>query len=207
MSPGRPPAPRQRLLEATIDHFAREGIGDTSLRAIAEAVGTSHRMLIYHFGSREGLLAEVTRAVEARQREVMTATYDEGLDPLRAAAKYWEHTVEVTLRYGPLFFELAAHAAQGKQHAAVLREELIGSWLPSVEQLCRAIGLPEDQVEPHARLALGAARGLLLDLLITGDRSGTTRAVDLLNRLLLLSAANGGVAAPAVDKMGTWTSS
>lgn len=187
--------------------MAREGIGDTSLRAIAEAVGTSHRMLIYHFGSREGLLAEVTRAVEARQREVMTATYDEVLDPLQAAAKYWEDTVEATLRYGPLFFELAAHAAQGKQHAAALREELIGSWLPSVEQLCRAIGIPEDQVEPHARLALGAARGLLLDLLITGDRSGTTRAVDLLNRLLLLSADNGGVAAPAVDRMGRWTSS
>lgn len=207
MSPGQPPAPRQRLLEATIDHLAREGIGDTSLRAIAEAVGTSHRMLIYHFGSREGLLAEVTRAVEARQREVMTATYDEVLDPLQAAAKYWEDTVEATLRYGPLFFELAAHAAQGKQHAAALREELIGSWLPSVEQLCRAIGIPEDQVEPHARLALGAARGLLLDLLITGDRSGTTRAVDLLNRLLLLSADNGGVAAPVVDRMGRWTSS
>lgn len=202
MSPGRPPAPRQRLLEATIEHFAREGIGDTSLRAIAEAVGTSHRMLIYHFGSREGLLAEVTRAVEARQREVMTATYGEGLDPLQAAARYWEDTVEAALRYGPLFFELAAHAAQRKQHAAVLREELVGSWLPSVEQLCRAIGIPEDQVEPHARLALGAARGLLLDLLITGDRAETTRAADLLNRLLLLSADSGGVAAPAVDRMG-----
>lgn len=202
MSPGQPPATRQRLLEATIEHFAREGIGDTSLRAIAEAVGTSHRMLIYHFGSRDGLLAEVTRAVEARQREVMTETYDRGLDPLQAAARYWEDTVEATLRHGPLFFELAAHAAQGKQHAAALREELIGSWLPSVEQLCRAIGIPEDQVEPHARLALGAARGLLLDLLITGDRSGTTRAADLLNRLLLVSADKGGVAAPAVDRMG-----
>lgn len=202
MSPGATSAPRQGLLEATIEHLAREGIGDTSLRSIADAVGTSHRMLIYHFGSREGLLAEVTRAVEARQREVMTATYDEGLDPLQAAAAYWEDTVEATLRYGPLFFELAAHAAQGKEHAAVLREELIGSWLPPVEELCRAIGLPEDQVEPHARLALGAARGLLLDLLVTGDRSGTARAADLLNRLLLLSAGEGGVAAPEVDRMG-----
>ena len=88
-------------------------------------------MLIYHFGSREGLLAEVTREVEARQRAVMTATYDADLPPLEAAARYWEETVEATLRYGPLFFELAAHAMQGKEHAAALREELIAAWLPS----------------------------------------------------------------------------
>ena len=44
------------------------GIGDRSLRDIAAAVGTSHRMLIHHFGSREGLLTEVVRTVEANQR-------------------------------------------------------------------------------------------------------------------------------------------
>ena len=187
---------RERLLEAAIDHFGRHGIGDTSLRGIAEAVGTSHRMLIYHFGSREGLLADVTRAVEARQRAVMAATYDTDLPPLEAAAKYWEETVEATLRYGPLFFELAAHAMQGKEHAASLREELIASWLPQVTELCRALGIPDDQAETHARLALGAARGLLLDLLVTGDRSEVAKAADLLNRLLLMSAEAGGIAAP-----------
>jgi AcrR family transcriptional regulator len=185
--------PRERLLDAAIDHFGRHGIGDTSLRGIAEAVGTSHRMLIYHFGSREGLLAEVTRAVEARQRAVMTATYDADLPPLEAAAKYWEETVEATLRYGPLFFELAAHAMQGKAHAASLREELIGSWLPQVTELCRAIGIPDKQAETHARLALGAARGLLLDLLVSGAREEVARAADLLNRLLLMSAEAEGV--------------
>jgi AcrR family transcriptional regulator len=184
--------PRERLLDAAIDHFGRNGIGDTSLRAIAEALGTSHRMLIYHFGSRGGLLAGVTREVEARQRALMTATYDTDLPPLEAAAKYWEETVEATLRYGPLFFELAANAMQGKEHAAALREELIAAWLPSVTDLCRAIGIPEAQAETHARLALGAARGLLLDLLVSGERQQVASAADLLNRLLLLSAEVGG---------------
>ena len=187
--------PRDRLLDAAIDHFGRHGIGDTSLRGIAEAVGTSHRMLIYHFGSREGLLAEVTREVEARQRAVMTATYDTDLPPLEAGARYWEETVEAALRYGPLFFELSAHAMQGREHAATLREELIGAWLPSVTQLCRAIGIPEAQAGTHARLALGAARGLLLDLLVSGEREEVARAADLLNRLLLLSAETGGAGA------------
>ena len=186
-------APRERLLDAAIDHFGRHGIGDTSLRGIAEAIGTSHRMLIYHFGSREGLLAEVTRSVEARQRAVMATTYDADLPPLEAAAKYWEETVEATLRFGPLFFELAAHAMQGKEHAASLREELIASWLPPVAELCRAIGIPDDQADTHARLALGAARGLLLDLLVSGAREEVARAADLLNRLLLMSAEAGGI--------------
>lgn len=185
-------SPKERLLAAAIDHFGRHGIGDTSLRGLAEALGTSHRMLIYHFGSREGLLVEVTRAVEARQRAVMAATYDTDLPPLEAAAKYWDETVEATLRYGPLFFELASHAMQGKPHAASLREELIASWLPQVTELCRAIGIPDDQAETHARLALGAARGLLLDLLVSGERDEVARSADLLNRLLLMSAERGG---------------
>lgn len=185
-------SPRERLLDAVVDQLGRHGIGDTSLRGIAEAVGTSHRMLIYHFGSREGLLAEVTRTVEARQRAVMTATYDTDLPTLEAAAKYWEETVEATLRYGPLFFELAAHAMQGKAHAEALRAELIASWLPPVTDLCRAIGIPDEQAPTHARLALGAARGLLLDLLVSGDRDEVAQAADLLNRLLLASAQAGG---------------
>ena len=189
--------PRARLLDAVIEHFGRNGIHDTSLRALAEAVGTSHRMLIYHFGSREGLLAEVTREVEARQRAAMTATYDTGLPPLQAATRYWEETVHATLRYGPLFFELAAHAMQGRAHAAALRDELIAAWLPSVTDICRAIGIPEAQAEVHARLALSATRGLLLDLLVTGDREHVDQAADLLHRLLLLSADAGGVATDA----------
>jgi AcrR family transcriptional regulator len=181
--------PRERLVTAAVEHLGRHGIGDQSLRGLAEVLGTSHRMLIYHFGSREGLLAEVTSAVEARQRVVMTATYDEALPPLEAAAKYWEQVVEETLHYGPLFFELAAHAMQGRPHADRLRGELIGAWLPPLVDLVTALGVPPQHAEAHARLALGAARGLLLDLLVSGERTAVADAAALLNRLLLDSAA------------------
>lgn len=102
-----------------------------------------------------------------------------------------------------MFFELAAHAMQGKEHAARLRDELIAAWLPSVTDLCRAIGIPEAQAETHARLALGAARGLLLDLLVSGDREDVARAADLLNRLLLLSAEVGGAGQDAGPRPAT----
>src|SRR4029450_3883401 len=59
---------KQELLEAVVAELTRGGIGDRALRDIAAVVGTSHRMLIHHFGSREGLLTEVVRTVEAQQR-------------------------------------------------------------------------------------------------------------------------------------------
>ncbi|MGV0800037.1 helix-turn-helix domain-containing protein, partial [Mycolicibacterium elephantis] len=47
---------RQELLDAMVAEFARAGIGDRSLREVAAAIGTSHRMLLHHFGSRDELL-------------------------------------------------------------------------------------------------------------------------------------------------------
>ncbi len=53
--------PRDRLLAAAVEQAMRGGIADLSLRELAAAIGTSHRMLLYHFGSREGLLVAVAR--------------------------------------------------------------------------------------------------------------------------------------------------
>jgi len=60
------PAPKEHLVDQVVDHFVVDGLGDMSLRKIAAAIGTSHRMLLYHFGSKSGLLVEVMRAVETR---------------------------------------------------------------------------------------------------------------------------------------------
>ena len=60
--------PRARLLAAAIEYLQARGISELSLRELAAAIGTSHRMLIYHFGSKEGLLVAVVQAVEEQQR-------------------------------------------------------------------------------------------------------------------------------------------
>ena len=44
-----------RLLHDAIAYVAEHGLAELSLRKLAAAIGTSHRMLIYHFGSKEGL--------------------------------------------------------------------------------------------------------------------------------------------------------
>ena len=60
--------PRDRLLVAAVEQAMRGGIADLGLRELAAAIGTSHRRLLYHFGSREGLLVAIARAVEEAER-------------------------------------------------------------------------------------------------------------------------------------------
>src|SRR3954451_20804173 len=64
MAPGEA---RERLLEAAIDYVVDHGLTDLSLRRLATELGTSHRMLIHHFGSRDGLWVAIIREVERRQ--------------------------------------------------------------------------------------------------------------------------------------------
>jgi AcrR family transcriptional regulator len=171
------PTGRDALLLRAIEHFATHGVGDTSLRSLAEAIGTSHRMLIYHFGSREGLLAAVVEAVERGARETLLRMVEEAADdpdPLDAGLRYWRLVTDDALVYGPLFFELSSHAMLGLPHAAELRSTLVTTWLDALTTMWRARGVPARTARTQARLDLAVARGLLHDLLLTGDR----RAVD-----------------------------
>jgi AcrR family transcriptional regulator len=56
--------PKQRLLHAVIDCVREYGLEELSLRQLSTAIGSSHRMLLHHFGSKEWLLVEVVNAVE-----------------------------------------------------------------------------------------------------------------------------------------------
>ena len=176
-----PPATgRDALLERAIEHFAAHGIGDTSLRALAEAIGTSHRMLIYHFGSREGLLAAVVDTVEEGARQTLARMVEEARtdpDPLDAGLRYWRLVTDDALVYGPLFFELSSHAMLGLPHAVELRGRLVTTWLDALASMWRARGVPARRARTQARLDLAVARGLLHDLLLTGDRRGVDAAM------------------------------
>jgi AcrR family transcriptional regulator len=177
---------RDKLLADAVEHFAKNGIGDASLRNIAAAIGTSHRMLIYHFGSREGLLAEVVRTVEAQQRDLLASLSAKDLPLEEQAEEFWRRVTEAALIYGPLFFELSAHAMQNQPHTEALKADLVNVWLPPLIDLCIRAGIAPDQAPAYARLGLAASRGLLFDLLLTGDRAGVDEASTLLNRLFAL---------------------
>jgi AcrR family transcriptional regulator len=177
---GPPATGREALLARAIWHFAEHGVGDTSLRALAEAIGTSHRMLIYHFGSREGLLAAVVDVVEQGARDTLARMVEEARDdpdPFEAGMRFWHTVTDEALIYGPLFFELSSHAMLGLPHAVELRGRLVTTWLDALVEMWGVRGVAEPDARRQARIDLAVARGLLHDLLLTGDREGVDAAM------------------------------
>jgi AcrR family transcriptional regulator len=186
------PGARERLLDAVIAHFTTEGLSDQSLRRIAQATDTSHRMLLYHFGSREGLLLAVVEAVEVRTQSVLAAVGEdmsqndgpvasEVTDEL--VRRMWAYVADPALAgFERLFFALYARALQGDAAAAPLLEGDVEAWLEANGALTAAAGVPPDVARTHARLGLAVVRGLLLDLLATGDRAGVDAALEVFAR-------------------------
>src|SRR3954453_11332616 len=67
----REPQSKQRLLDACTDYALEHGPPDR-LGPLAIAAGTSSRMLIYHFETRDGLLREILGQTRRRQLEAFT---------------------------------------------------------------------------------------------------------------------------------------
>lgn len=172
---------RQELLDAVIAELERGGIGDRSLRELGARVGTSHRMLIHHFGSREGLLTEVVRHVEEEQRRFL-----EGLDvpPEDVSEVMWRRLSDPALWPAErLFFEVYARACRGEQPFASLLPGLVEDWLDRVAPPAGTGAERPADARARARLALAIFRGLLLDLVGTEDRAGVDAAFDVYRAL------------------------
>ncbi len=173
----RPSAARDELLARVVVWFAEHGVGDTSLRTLATGIGTSHRMLNYHFGSREGLLGAVVEAVEQAEHAALVelaATHD---DPFEAGAAFWTRVADRAEVFAPLFFELSTHAMRGQPHAAGLRAWLRTGWLDALTDGYLDLGLPPDRARTLALQSLAMARGLLFEVAVTGDRAAADLAM------------------------------
>jgi len=174
------PGQGDRLLVAVIGHIAEHGLGDLSLRSLAAAVGTSHRMLSYHFGSKEGLLVAVVRAVEANQRQALAElTADRGSSPADLARRFWERLTDPALRaHERLFFELYGQAVQGRPGTSTLLDGIVESWIEPLAAYEHGAGVPLPEARARARLGLAVSRGLLLDLVATNDLDGVNAAME-----------------------------
>ncbi|MEQ4305157.1 TetR/AcrR family transcriptional regulator [Plantactinospora sp. B6F1] len=171
---------REELLSRVVERIAEQGVGALSLRRLAADLGTSHRMLIYHFGSKEGLLVEVVREIERRQRSALAGLeFDPASAPAEAIRSMWRRlAVPALWPYERLFFELYGQALQGHPGTTALLEGVVESWLDLNVELAAGRGVPAEVARTHARLGLAVVRGLLLDLLATGDRAGTDAALE-----------------------------
>ncbi|AXL93635.1 TetR family transcriptional regulator [Streptomyces sp. CB09001] len=182
---GTPGDRRARLVEAAVDHVAAHGIADLSLRRLGAAIGVSHRMLIHYFGSREQLLVEIVRASERRQRALLARLRAEpGRSPADTARQLWRRLTDPEVAgQERLFFEICGQALRGRPEAAPILEGLVGDWLEPLVRAEVEAGASPDEARDRARLGLATVRGLLLDLLATGDRAGVDSAMEEFLRL------------------------
>jgi AcrR family transcriptional regulator len=169
--------PRQELLARAVAWFSEHGVGDTSLRTLAAGIGTSHRMLNYHFGSRDGLLGAVVEAVEQAEHAALLELAASDLDPFDAGLVFWARVADRAEVFAPLFFELSTHAMRGRPHAAGLRTWLRTGWTVALRDTYLALGVPAERAATLALQSLAMARGLLFEVAVTGDRAAADAAM------------------------------
>jgi AcrR family transcriptional regulator len=166
---------RGELLRRVVKSAAEGGLARRSLRDLAARVGTSHRMLIHHFGSREGLVTAVVEAVERDQNDRLGELPDDAAEAIRVS---WRRTSDPSLwPIERLFFECYARGAQGEPPFDRLVPALVEQTLAAVST--RPDVRADNEGRAGARLGLAVIRGLLLDLVATGDRKATDRALEL----------------------------
>jgi AcrR family transcriptional regulator len=177
-----PGAARDALLDAIVEHFVARGIADFTLRSLAADLGTSHQLLMYHFGAREDLM----RAALDRIQHAVTDELDKFLDrhPERERpSKIWHHLSKpgasrLRVQYQCLGLALASPERYGDFAVDILR-----AWTAIATRLLSGHGLDRKQRDAAATLLVGALRGLGLDLIATNDRPRVNNAAAQLDRV------------------------
>lgn len=168
---------RDQLLARVMAHVAETGLSDASLREIADAAGTSHRMLNYHFGGRDGLVAAIVEAMEAQQREALRALAEGADSPTAVVRAQWaELSRPEVAPFVRLFFEVLALALHGRPGTDGFLDGLTEPWIEVGTEVAGRIGTDVDPAE--TRLGIAVMRGLLLDALASGDVAAASESLD-----------------------------
>jgi AcrR family transcriptional regulator len=172
--PGAGDSRRERLLDRLVDYSKTHGLSSMSLRPLAAAVGSSPRMLLYFFGSKDGLIREVHARLRREQLELVTRTAGAG-EPGEALRTLWEWLSDPAhADVERFFFESYARSLHGSGGPwEDFGETSVREWLP---QIAKMLGASESS----ATMVLAAMRGLLLDVLATGDRDRVQGAFEAL---------------------------
>jgi AcrR family transcriptional regulator len=167
---------RDRLLQSCLTYFLRHGVANLSLRPLAATVGTSARMLLHYFGSKEALIAEVMGQVQTRLQEAFKGllTGRSGAPEINPLPKFWKilsrKENQPSLR---LLFEVQMLALQNPRRYRRYLTRASATWRGLIEQ-----ALPAKQKNAAiATLYNAVIDGLLLELLSTGDLRRTSRAL------------------------------
>lgn len=167
---------RAELLRQVVQQLQTHGVARMSLSPLAEAVGTTKRMLLYYFDSRENLLAQALAA----SRPDAHAMFDDVQDAAalhRAAHGLWE-AITVGEQAGPvrMLLQLLSLAATDPEQYGEIAAETVEVMVGPIAAAYVRLGHPAQQARARATLLVSGMRGLCQDRLVTHDTARTDAA-------------------------------
>lgn len=175
--PQPPSARRDELLALAYRYVLRHGLAEMSLRPLAESIGSSPRVLLFLFGSKDGLVRALLGVARAAELEVLETVRARGGDATEAVAMLWDWLA------APDHRDLLRLWAEGYTRALVepdgpwggFAADSVRDWLHVLGDILAAD--PGTRSGERATAVLALLRGALLDLLATGDGVRTGAAV------------------------------
>ena len=154
---------REELTERATDYALEHGLVGLSLRPLAESLGTSDRMLLYHFGDKDNLVTAILRTSNARSMQGirdLPASVD-----LRAAVVDLWRTVSRghQQRCQRLYVEAAALGLFGREPYVTEVRDANAAWMSALADHLVAAGVPRVESRRVAKLVDSAFVGLQMD--------------------------------------------
>jgi AcrR family transcriptional regulator len=187
---GEPASRRELLASAATDYALERGLVGLSLRPLAAAIGTSDRMLLYHFASKDDLVATMLRVANDRSVAAIRAL-PPSADVRGAVRRLWEAVASPALdRCQRMYVEAAALGLRGREPYASVVREANAAWVATLADHLVASGLPSARAVRAVRLLDAAFMGFQLDLPLGTDRADLARSVeDLADAVAAIAAA------------------
>jgi AcrR family transcriptional regulator len=172
----RPSEPRKKeiLVERCLAIAIKTGTLDSSINEIAEKIGTSGRMLVYHFGSKNELERQIISLLETRLQEKLwsfqSLAIQETDRPVKPFLEMWEHLTSPDI-HGllKLTMELNQRAMQGDAETRQFLEQEHQKWITTLSQLLNN--------EDIALSLFHLFQGAVMDFLTTGNAQRGRRAI------------------------------
>jgi AcrR family transcriptional regulator len=162
-------ARRAELAERATDHVLEHGLIGLSLRPLAAALGTSDRMLLYHFGSKDDLVATLLRTSNDRSVALLRAL-PPAADVRAAVHDLWGlFTSDPSDRCQRVYVEAAALGLLGREPYASVVREANELWVSVLADHLVASGADPARARRAVTLLDAAYMGLQLDLPLAHD--------------------------------------
>jgi len=171
---------RAALLERVSAYVLEHGLADLSLRPLARAVGSSPRVLLYHFGSKEAIVTAVLRNIRAQQLAVFDHLRSSDLStPAAVCRAAWAYmTNSRVLPMLRLFFETYALALRDPERFPGFLEGAVEDWLRFLSEPACCKATDPRRARTLATVILAGFRGFMLDFAATQDRERVGAALD-----------------------------